>query len=629
MIEVPAIVKEALKDGRLKKNYKISVLNDDGSVDFVIDNDNLVDESVSIDERLDSGDEIKFGLCEGSSLEFQYFDKPIITGRRVNVQLEIEYGDNAWYPIPLGYFDVYKCSRQASTGILKVTAYNKLMSDYLDAKANNLISETFYGGEAYVNDVLKALLDDYSITKVNRNQIIYLGAAGDGSYTSNQNKRFSFTNVSGDFGPIGPPLNATTSTLFNFAWAFWRATYYDSSNSLFTCQIEVTKDVAELDAIYWNWVCDLLSLMPTNKTLETLEAWNIEMDVDSQGFKGWFYQIVVRIETGRDAYNQPIYEDKCYGNTLYEHGMGDGTFDDLNHLTFENVYRVYLLVPRMIQTVHLPLSSDLPVRTMLMYGNDIQYQYYENNEIHYNTYPTPKMPNGDNIDEYPYQIATSFSVYKVTDIPSIGMVKVDTSELSEVTMRELQSAVYETECQYGQLDRITDLFSGVELNKSRLYPATDLYPNSSLYPDGAAFSSNKSIYSQLWADDGNIRNWRYLIITYKTLDENNQEIEAVLQRTIDENGTDDYNMSDNWLLKNLIWTAADVGDIADAMVAKMQDITWFPFEMWLPGLPYIETGDEIEVSINGNTYPTYVLQRQLKGIQNLQDTYINGTLDIF
>jgi hypothetical protein len=43
----------------------------------------------------------------------------------------------------------------------------------------------------------------------------------------------------------------------------------------------------------------------------------------------------------------------------------------------------------------------------------------------------------------------------------------------------------------------------------------------------------------------------------------------------------------------------------------------------------METGDRIDIPYNGNTYSSYILQRQLKGIQNLQDTYINGTLDIF
>jgi hypothetical protein len=51
--------------------------------------------------------------------------------------------------------------------------------------------------------------------------------------------------------------------------------------------------------------------------------------------------------------------------------------------------------------------------------------------------------------------------------------------------------------------------------------------------------------------------------------------------------------------------------------------------MWCAGLPYIETGDELEISNSEGTYTSYVLQRQLNGIQNLEDTFIDGELDIF
>ena len=137
------------------------------------------------------------------------------------------------------------------------------------------------------------------------------------------------------------------------------------------------------------------------------------------------------------------------------------------------------------------------------------------------------------------------------------------------------------------------------------------------------------MYSKLWADEGNIHKWRNLVITYKGLNGDQQEEDFTLEMQVNEDGTDDYNMSDNWLFRNLIWTAEQIAEYAEAMVAKMQDMTWFPFEMWCAGLPYLETGDEIEIPLNGESYTSYVLQRQLKGIQNLQDTYINGTLDIF
>ena len=169
----------------------------------------------------------------------------------------------------------------------------------------------------------------------------------------------------------------------------------------------------------------------------------------------------------------------------------------------------------------------------------------------------------------------------------------------------------------------------MELNHSRLYPQETLYPDNELYPDGAQNSANKSMYSQLWADEGNVHKWRNLIITYKGLDELQQEKDFVYTAEVNADGTDDYDCSDNWLFKNLVWTEEQIEEYADAMVSKMQDMTWFPFEMWCAGLPYLETGDEIEIPMGENSHTSYVLQRQLKGIQNLQDTYINGNLDIF
>ena len=120
-----------------------------------------------------------------------------------------------------------------------------------------------------------------------------------------------------------------------------------------------------------------------------------------------------------------------------------------------------------------------------------------------------------------------------------------------------------------------------------------------------------------------------------------EESEKVYTILIDENGTDDYDVTNNWLFKNILWADSEseswqeaaglenIEDYADAMVAKMQSVQWFPFEMWCAGLPYIETGDELEIHVGENSYTTYVLRRTLKGIHNLQDEMINGTLDIF
>jgi hypothetical protein len=216
-----------------------------------------------------------------------------------------------------------------------------------------------------------------------------------------------------------------------------------------------------------------------------------------------------------------------------------------------------------------------------------------------------------------------------TYMEQITFTTAEAKTLPDVTLRELQSAVFETSAEFGQLDRVTDLFCGVTLSRERLFPADDLYPSDTLYPQGTSESTFKSMYEKLWTDSVGEQTFRKLYITYKGLDEEQKEKEFVLERTVNADGTTDYYCDDNWLFKNLIWTEQQVGDYADAMVLKMRGIKWFPFEMWSAGLPYIEVGDELEIISKDGTYTSYVLQRSLNGIQNLKDTYINGSLDIF
>ena len=172
MLATPIEVKKAYKEGTHRKNYRFVVLNDDGTEDFTIDNDTLVAESVHIDERMATGSELKFGLCEGSSLEFQYFDHPNINGRTVQAFIDIYYDDVNTHSTPMGYFTVKECPRQFSTGIYKVTAYNKLQSDYLDAEANSAIIDIVNQGEAGESDasffyILRTLLGEYNIETYN------------------------------------------------------------------------------------------------------------------------------------------------------------------------------------------------------------------------------------------------------------------------------------------------------------------------------------------------------------------------------------------------------------------------------------------------------------------------------
>ena len=728
MITVPYEVKKALRDGMLRKNYRFVVLNDDGTEDFTIDNDTLVSESVNIDERMCSGDTLKFGLCEGSSLEFQYFDHPNITGRRVQVFVDVQYalkpyedvglidtgssgeeyrydvtenGDYRiyiepnevpnvrttssvsvshagptnfydmevkpdghgevvllgcttidsiylWaktnrtakaivqifrgntYSIPMGFFDVKKCSRQASTGIMKVTAYNKLMSDYLDAKANDMLFDSFTEAtDVTIFDIQSILLNDYQIYMANKSKVKQTQQAYNTGYVSLGD--YHFTKEYGVNSFLNADIFSTYKTSgFGLTLELMLPQLSASSNARVDA---LYGSIIQLEQIFVKYLRDLIDGAELDVSFDTVLN-NICANTGFQYYFGLRVQTLNPIGWKYYSTIQWDYEE-AHGLT---HTVA-GTLQDICKLG--EYFNATLYIPDKIRVYDYGDHTGIFARGELNFTSKCyydgawhdDYKYYSDSQ---QTESTGTVSPLIFSDLTPYAVQNPFAnkeyifwLWKYNDLADADLITVNTGTLPEFTLRDIATASYETQCQFGQLSRTTDLFSGVDLNYGGLYPADTLYPANDLYPGGAVMSANKAMYSQLWADEGNVHKWRNLVITYKGLDEEQNEVDIVHERVIDANGTDDYNMSDNWLFRNLIWTEEQIDDYADAMIAKMQDVTWFPFEMWLAGLPYLETGDQIEIPLNGEVYTSYVLQRQLKGIQNLQDTYINGTLDIF
>lgn len=599
MLNIPYEVQQALREGSMRKNYKMKVNDVDPDTGertylYTIDNDSLVSESVKIDERMVTGKVLKFGLCEGSSLEFQYFDHPNINGKDVQVYCSVEYvdgnGDVAWYDIPMGWYTVDQCPMQWDTGIYKVTAYNKLKSKYLDSnveeEALSLIV-TGSGGEANklpINMLLNDLLNGYGVITNYESENLVIEPIIDYS--------------SADFPRWLDVYPADTSLGVKYLYRCVTDLYIGLNNVDRENVYEVIlKKVGELKEYYY------------------------------QRYQTYFEDYYLD-----QARTMKAWEDRNNVAPTYIYSILGGS--PQTHIEPEIIYSN-------IWDIDTDTASKLCTNVTYTYNYDVTYQYsfvvampilMKVSDYQGETNPWTSAQIQAAYQDV-YEELESLDFININKLDSeIGNYRMTTSDLSNIqslTLRELQSAVYELDCQYGKLDRETDLFTGVELNQGGLYPADTLYPDNALYPQGNMEHPFPSTYSKLWTDTIGEQSFRYLIITYKAM-ENGQEVEKTLQRTVNADGTTNYNMSDNWLFRNLVWTAADVGDYADAMVLKMKDIRWFPFEMWCAGLPYVETGDAIEITDKqGNTHTSYVLTRTLDGIHNLQDTFINGELDIF
>lgn len=601
----------------------------DSQITKTIDNSNIVKESVKIDERMATGKNLKFGLCEGSSLEFQYFDHPNINGKDIEAYVDILYktfnGEYSWYTIPMGKYTVNQCPVQWDTGIYKVTAYNKLKSGYLDKKMNRELAE-LYTTDAVITmfDIQKQLCDGFEVID---DRYKFLNWERRGSIWGGYDFAdfASSVYITQDYG-IKTPINPCNFPQIQVGSPFGMGVHcvnnsygvYNPMPSLYTL---VSRDgaIISIERLVVEFIKEIVDEAHLNITGQQA----IDYICANNGFQ---YVFGIRINR-----NQGTYIDYSTVQWEYEeaHNIAHtvaGTLSDLNGVNSNVNDFIYLNYPEYIyfynNGAHWKFDGSVNGKYSYKYWTDSSKETIATDSCKAFYFPNGRKFIRTFTDDF-------LNLAEVKDLTDADNISVKISDLPEFTLRDILSATYELNCQYGKLDRETDLFSGVELNQGGLYPADTLYPDNALYPQGNMLHPFPSSYSKLWTDTIGEQSFRYLIITYKAI-ENGQEVEKTLQRTVNTHGTTNYNMSDNWLFLNLVWTAADVGDYADAMVLKMKDIRWFPFELWGAGLPHIETGDAIEITDkNGDTHTSYVLTRTLDGVQNLQDTFINGELDVF
>lgn len=93
-------------------------------------------------------------------------------------------------------------------------------------------------------------------------------------------------------------------------------------------------------------------------------------------------------------------------------------------------------------------------------------------------------------------------------------------------------------------------------------------------------------------------------------------------------GDNTYVIENNFLLKGLgdDNAAKDTADmILTHIFPTVSSITYVPIDAEVKGNPCYEVGDKISLTAYGSTFNTFMLQRELKGVQSLHDNYIAST----
>ena len=200
-----------------------------------------------------------------------------------------------------------------------------------------------------------------------------------------------------------------------------------------------------------------------------------------------------------------------------------------------------------------------------------------------------------------------------------GMTVEKTIEPGEISGKTVIEAICEINGCFGHIGR-DGKFRYVILKEmiEGLYPADDLYPANDLYPADPqnATEISKSDFISGQYEDASCRK-----ITMLQIRQEENDIGAV-----SGSGDNCYVIEDNFLVYGK--SAADLQTVADNVYGVINVVWYRPAEMELRGNPCVEVGDGVRVEILGEIVYTYILQRTLKGIQALRDTYsANGKQD--
>lgn len=206
-----------------------------------------------------------------------------------------------------------------------------------------------------------------------------------------------------------------------------------------------------------------------------------------------------------------------------------------------------------------------------------------------------------------------------TDLANDDMVVEETISSTELSGKDVITAICEINGVFGHINR-KNVFEYIVLDTvDEIFPSNELYPANNLFPGayGVPF-------------DITIENGRYISCTYE--DFVCKQI-SKLQVRQEENdigvivGDDDgaqYVIQDNFLVygKN----TEDLRQIAEKTLSVISKAQYRPYTAEVKGNLLMNVGDNIKIYTKNQTINSYVLQREFSGIQSLRDTITaNGT----
>lgn len=215
------------------------------------------------------------------------------------------------------------------------------------------------------------------------------------------------------------------------------------------------------------------------------------------------------------------------------------------------------------------------------------------------------------------QFRDSFCAYVGVEQEEITLVNDDmtvekTIDPGELPGKTVIEAICEINGCFGHIGRNGKLrYVVLEQMIEGLYPADELYPSDDLYPADPLGTTevSKSMYLSCQYEDFIVQH-----ITKLQIRQEENDIGAIAG-----NGNNSYINEDNFLVYGK--SAVDLQTIADNVLSVISGVWYRPAQVEARGNPCLEVGDGILLYTSRETIYTYILQRTLKGIQALRDSY--------
>lgn len=594
MLNIPEEIKQLFRQGSVKKKLRIHFPNGERED---ITNENLIAESFSFEESICSENTLKFGFCEGSVVEFETFGVGNIKKCEIEVTLEI-LNEYSWYSIPIGKYVVESCERQADLNRRKVVAYTLDFSMQVKISEFERLKQASYSRVntpynyqliPYLYNNINGLNDEFVTQKTivendNEVELYQLNVNEKGplgalyakvyfygkAYNFYYNNEYSYQEM--------PGVKIPPDKLYNYI--------VDKKSGIYLSLAEIDSLFKLYDVNFTNHVNGSTYLsFDRDKVKEYLKKPHIYMKQNvkmtnyaSVGKEHFFSHI-------KDAYSV----DNEYNFYFYPE------INNFENTSKDNAYMYFFIPTRM----HVDYYYDGEINFSYdyeMYSGDLF-----NCEVKDCLNPTRNIKR-DSVERF-----DNISVYRVE---------------KEENLKDLLEPFLELNGKFGSIGRDGN-FKIISLNTSMgLYPSETLYPADDLYP--IVLLLTKSMYKSAWYDDEYTRLYSKVKCTYK--DSTTQEDTYLEYNIVEvEEGKEDnyqtYDISDNYLIKEGLFTKEQIMEILTILASNIEHIKYMPSEIDLLGLPYLEAGDAIQVLTNDGGFETIILRRTLTGIQALSDNF--------